>query len=102
MAGNLPLLDFIPLLVIVLTILIAVFALYKYMNIEKNRPDLVIGVAFLLLTLALVLAFLDSGDGTFFYDNGLGGISSYLTLIAYLVFFFAIDPMKVIDRLRNK
>ncbi|MCK4848817.1 MAG: hypothetical protein KAT16_07340 [Candidatus Heimdallarchaeota archaeon] len=102
MAGNLPLLEFIPLLIIVLTVIIAVFALYKYLKIEKNRPDLVIGVAFLLLTLALVLTFLDSGEGTLFYDNGLGGISSYLTLIAYLIFLFAIDPMKVIDNLRSK
>ena len=102
MAGNLPFLEFIPLLIIVLTVIIAVFALYKYLKIEKNRPDLVIGVAFLLLTLALVLTFLDSGEGTLFYDNGLGGISSYLTLIAYLIFLFAIDPMKVIDNLRSK
>ena len=102
MPGNLPLLDFVPLLIIVLTIIIAVFALYKYLKIEKIRSDLVIGVAFLLLTIALVLAFLDSGEDSLFYDNGLGGISSYLNLIAYLVFFFAIDPMKVIDRLRNK
>ncbi|MHA1945001.1 MAG: hypothetical protein ACXAC6_14965 [Candidatus Hodarchaeales archaeon] len=102
MAGYLPLVDLIPLLVIVLTILIAVFALYKYLNIEKIRSDLVIGVAFLLLTLALILAFLGDGDGSFFHENGLGGISSYLNLIAYFIFFFAIDPMKVIDRLRNK
>ena len=102
MAGNLPLLDLIPFLLIVLTIIIAVFALYKYLKIEKNRPDLVIGVAFLLLTLAFVLTFLDSGEGTLFYDNGFGGLSSYLNLIAYLVFFFAIDPMKVIDHLRSK
>jgi hypothetical protein len=100
--ADLPLLDFIPLLIIVLTIVIAVFALYKYMKIEKIRSDLVIGVAFLLLTLALVITFLDSGEGTFFYENDLGGISSYLKLIAYFVFFFAIDPMKVIDQLRNK
>jgi hypothetical protein len=100
--ADLPLLDFIPLLIIVLTILIAVFALYKYIKIEKIRSDLVIGVAFLLLTLALVLAGLDDGDGTLFFDSGLGGITSYLTLIAYCIFFFAIDPMTVIDRLRNK
>ena len=48
--ADLPLLDFIPLLIIVLTIVIAVFALYKYMKIEKIRSDLVIGVAFLIQT----------------------------------------------------
>ena len=100
MAGNLPLADLVWLFVIILTIVIAFFALYKYLRIEKNRPDLVIGVAFLLLTLALFINWLDSGSGTFFYDNNLGGLGEYLQLIAYLVFLFAIDPMKVINDLR--
>ena len=102
MADNLPLVDFVPLLVIILTIVIAVFALYKYLKIEKIRSDLVIGIAFLLLTIAILIDFLGTGEGTFFHDSGIGGIEEYLKLIAYLIFLFAIDPMKVINHLQKK
>lgn len=103
MADNLPLVDFVPLLVIILTIVIAVFALYKYLKIEKIRSDLVIGIAFLLLTIALIVGLFDSGEeGSFLFDAGLGGLGEYLKLIAYLIFLFAIDPMKVINHLQKK
>ena len=97
--ADLPLVDFVPLLIIILTILIAFFALYKYQMIEKIRSDLVIGVAFLLLTIAL---FLNAFFGTFLSDNDLGGLDLYLQLIAYLIFLFAIDPMRVINHLQKK
>ncbi|PWI48467.1 hypothetical protein CEE45_06165 [Candidatus Heimdallarchaeota archaeon B3_Heim] len=102
MAGDLPLVDFIPLLIIILTVVIAVFALYKYMRMEKIRSDLVIGIAFLLLTLAMLVVFMNSiTDPSFFPDNGLGGLDLWLQLIAYLVFLITIEPMKVIDHFRK-
>jgi len=103
MAGNLPLVDFVPILVIILTVAIAFFALYKYLKIEKTQSALVIGVAFLLLTLSIIItSFLDGGQGKLFYDNDLGGIGQYLQLLAYIIFLLAVEPMKVINDLRAK
>ena len=93
--ADLPLIDFIPLSIIILTVVIAVFALYKYMKMEKKRSDLVIGVAFLLLTLAMIVVFMNSiTDPDLFQD--FGGLDLWLQLIAYLVFLITIEPMKVI------
>ncbi len=101
MAGDLPLVELVPILVIILTVVIAFFALYKYIKIEKSRSDLIIGIAFLLLTLSIFFAtFLDTGDGSLFHDNGFGGISLYLQLLAYIIFLLAVEPMKVINQLR--
>ena len=103
MAGNLPLVDFVPLVLIILTVAIAFFALYKYLKIEKTQTALVIGIAFLLLTISIFISsFLDGKSGTLFYDNDLGGIGQYLQLLAYIIFLLAVDPMKVINDLRAK
>ena len=98
--ADLPLIDFIPLLIIILTVVIAVFALYKYMKMEKIQSDLVIGIAFLLLTLAMLVVFLNSlTDPDLFQD--FGGLDLWLQLIAYLVFLITIEPMKVINHFRQ-
>lgn len=103
MAGDLPLIDFIPLLLVILTVVIAVFALYKYMKMDKIQSDLVIGVAFLLLTLAMLVVFINSVTSpSFFPDNGLGGLELWLQLIAYIVFLITIEPMRVINHFQQK
>ena len=86
--ADLPLIDFIPLALIILTIIIAVFALYKYIKIEKIQSDLVIGIAFLFLTLAIIVPILDLED--------FGGLELWLQLIAFLIFLIAVEPMRVI------
>ena len=102
MAGDLPLVDLVLFLLLILVVVIAVLALYKYMKMEKKQSDLVIGVAFLFLTLALLVEFLNGiTDPSFFPDNDLGGLESYLRIIAYLIFLITIEPMKVINHFRQ-
>ncbi|MHA1215558.1 MAG: hypothetical protein ACTSPG_09675 [Candidatus Hodarchaeales archaeon] len=98
MAGSLPFVDFVPLLVIILTVAIAFFALFAYLKIDKRKQDLIIGAAFALLTLALVLGLFQQ----FLTDNNLGGLDQYLQLFAYIIFLVAIEPMKVINHLKAK
>ena len=43
--ADLPLIDFIPLLIIILTVVIAVFALYKYMKMEKIQSGDSVGIS---------------------------------------------------------
>ena len=72
------------------------------MKMEKIQSDLVIGIAFLLLTLAMLVVFLNSVTSpAFFPDNGLGGLELWLQLIAYLIFLITIEPMKVINHFRQ-
>lgn len=102
MAGDLPLVDFIPLLLVIVTVVIAVLALYKYMKMEKIQSDLVIGIAFLLLTLAMFVVFMNTiTTPAFFPDNGFGGLELWLQLVAYLIFLITIEPMKIIDQFRK-
>jgi hypothetical protein len=101
MAENLPLTEFIPLAMTILTIVIAVFALYKYMRLEKKQSDLVIGIAFLLLTLGMTVLFLETIAPSLFTDMGLGGLNLWLTFLGFLVFLIAIEPMKVINHFRE-
>ena len=101
--ADLPLIDFIPLLLVILTVAIAFFALYKYMKIEKVQSDLVIGIAFLLLTLAMFVVFIDVlTSPPLFDDMGLGGLEYYLQLIAYVVFLITVTPMTVINHIQKK
>ncbi len=101
--ADLPLLELIhPLLIGVVTVVIAFLALYKYMKMEKKQSDLIIGIAFLLLTLAMFVVFFnDITNPDFFPDNGLGGLEIWLEFIAFLIFLLAIEPMKVINDLRK-
>ncbi|MFW9853952.1 MAG: hypothetical protein ACFFFG_02790 [Candidatus Thorarchaeota archaeon] len=101
MAGDLPLIEIVPLATAILTIIIAVFALYKYIRIEKKQSDLVIGIAFLLLTLAMVVLFIEVFNSSFFSDMGLGGLDVWLTFLGFLVFLITIEPMKVINHFRE-
>ncbi|MHA2062669.1 MAG: hypothetical protein ACW963_10320 [Candidatus Sifarchaeia archaeon] len=86
--ADLPLVDFLPLIIAIVTIVIAVFAIYKYIQMEKKQSDLVIGIAFLLLTLAIIVPILNLED--------FGGLELWLTLVAYLVFLITIEPMRVV------
>jgi hypothetical protein len=101
--ADLPLLDFIPLLIVIVTVVIAVFALYKYIKIEKIQSDLVIGIAFLLLTLSyLVVVINDITSPALFPDMGFGGLELWLRLIAFLIFLITIEPMRVINHFQGK
>ncbi len=90
--ADLPLIDIIPLVLIILTIVIAVLGIYKYLKIEKRTSDIVITIAFVCLTIALLLEFLDPT----LFDNDLGGLYQYFRIIAYVIFLFAIEPLKII------
>ncbi len=95
---SLPLVELIPLILVILTVLITILAIYKYLKIEKRKTDLIIGVAFLLLTLALIAEIFNPT----FDDNNLGGLFQYLRVLAYLVFLIAIEPIKIINAFRGK
>ncbi len=90
--ADLPLIDIIPLVLIILTIVIAVLGIYKYLKIEKRTSDIVITIAFVCLTIALLFEFLDPT----LFDNDLGGLYQYFRIIAYVIFLFAIEPLKII------
>ena len=90
--ADLPLIDIIPLFLIILTIVIAVLGVYKYVKIEKKTSDLIITIAFVCLTFALLLEFLNPS----LFDNDLGGLYQYFRFVAYIIFLFAIEPLKVI------
>ncbi len=90
--ADLPLIDIIPLVLIILTIVIAVLGAYKYLKIEKRTSDIVITIAFVCLTIALLLEFLNPTLS----DNDLGGLYQYFRLIAYIVFLFALEPLRII------
>jgi len=98
MAGDLPLIEFLPLLTTIVTIVITVFVFYKYFNFEKKRSDLIIGIAFLFFTLGILVATINFvTNPAFFPDNGLGGLDQWLTFIGFLVFLIVIEPMEVIN-----
>lgn len=90
--ADLPLIDLIPIVLIILTIIIAILGAYKYLKIEKRTSDLIITIAFICLTFALLFEFLNPT----LFDNDLGGLYQYFRILAYIIFLFAIEPLKII------
>jgi len=87
--GTVPFMEEVVILNALLTVGVTIVVFYKYLKTEKRQFDLVLGIGFLMVSLAFIMDYLDLKLGFILYDYNLGNLEMYLFLLAYIVFVIA-------------